>query len=314
MSTTGNSELFGAVRVFPDPDATERFDALVGLDEVKSRFVTEAEILIDPRILEEWSNKHHKKILTAVRSVEKRAPLLVLSGDVGTGKTEFAETVGDPIARHLKMGITLYPLGLRARGKGLVGEMTSLLTQAFEAVRGAVANSRDGERGFRHAAILLIDEADALTQSRELAQMHHEDRAGVNAIIQGIDEMRRDRLPVLTIMCTNRPDALDPGIARRAAHVFKLSRPSREYIERIITTEFGEIGINEREIAELGALLGPRNGRVYGCTFSDLRQRFVPDAVLDALRRDKSLELVRLKELASAFEPTRPFSTFKEPI
>jgi len=38
----------------------------------------------------------HKLAFTAVRSVEKRAPLLVLSGDVGTGKTELAETVGDP--------------------------------------------------------------------------------------------------------------------------------------------------------------------------------------------------------------------------
>jgi AAA+ superfamily predicted ATPase len=311
---TGNSELFGAVQVFPDPDAEERFDALVGLDEVKARFVTEAEILIDPRILEEWSKRHHKKILAAVRSVEKRAPLLVLSGDVGTGKTELAETVGDPIARHLKMDITLYPLSLRARGKGLVGEMTSLLTQAFEAVRGTVANARDDAKGFRHAAILLIDEADALTQSRELAQMHHEDRAGVNAVIQGIDEMRRDRLPVLTIMCTNRPEALDPAIARRAAHVFKLSRPSPEYIERIITTEFGEIGMRAPEIAELVSLLGPSNGRAYGCTFSDLRQRFVPDAVLDALRRDKPLEPSRLKELATAFDPTRPFSTYEEPI
>ena len=38
----------------------------------------------------------HKPEFTAVRSVEKRAPLLVLSGDVGTGKTELAETVCAP--------------------------------------------------------------------------------------------------------------------------------------------------------------------------------------------------------------------------
>jgi hypothetical protein len=30
-----------------------------------------------------------------------------------------------------------------------------------------------------------VDEGDALAQSRDLAQMHHEDRAGVNALIRG---------------------------------------------------------------------------------------------------------------------------------
>lgn len=308
MSGTSNNELFGAVQVFPDPDAAERLDALIGLDEVKSRFVIEAEVLINPGLLDEWSERHHKRILTAVRSVEKRAPLLVLAGDVGTGKTELAETVGDPIAQHLDMEITLYPLSLRARGKGLVGEMTTLLTQAFEAVRAAVANSRDDKGRLRYAAILLIDEADALAQSRELVQMHHEDRAGVNAVIQGIDEMRRDRLPVLTIMCTNRPDSIDPAISRRAAYIFRLSRPSRDHLRQVITREFDGIEMTDAEVEKLVDLLGPDNGRPYGCTFSDLRQRFVPDAVLDAVRSDQPVDATRLLELANAFQPTRPFS------
>ena len=38
-------------------------------------------------------------------------------------------------------------------------------------------------RSGRGAVILLVDEADALAQSREAAQMHHEDRAGVNAFL-----------------------------------------------------------------------------------------------------------------------------------
>jgi hypothetical protein len=33
------SELFGYVQEFPDPDSGARFDALVGLDDVKSRLV-----------------------------------------------------------------------------------------------------------------------------------------------------------------------------------------------------------------------------------------------------------------------------------
>lgn len=305
------SELFGAVREFPDEEAGRRFDALIGLDEVKSRLLIEAEVLINPALLDEWSKRNHGQILHAVRSIEDRAPLLVLAGDVGTGKTELAETVGHPISDQLKIGVTLYPLSLRARGKGLVGEMTTLLTQAFEAMRSAVETARDQQGRPRHAAILLIDEADALAQSRELSQMHHEDRAGVNVVIQGIDGMRRDRLPVLTIMCTNRPDSIDPAISRRAAHIFELDRPTEDRIREVLSSEFGGIDMKDQDLEKLSTALGPHNGRPYGCSYSDLRQRFVPDAVLDAMRKDQPLTVARLIELAASFQPTRPFSAFQ---
>lgn len=67
--------------------------------------------------------------------------------------------------------------------------------------------------------MLLIDEADALAQSRENAQMHHEDRAGVNAFIRGIDRIANQKLPAAVLMCTNRLKALDPAVQRRAAEV-----------------------------------------------------------------------------------------------
>jgi AAA+ superfamily predicted ATPase len=68
----------------------------------------------------------------------------------------------------------------------------------------------------RGAVILLVDEADALAQSREAAQMRHEDRAGVNAFIRGVDRIGNG-LPAAVIMCTNRLSALDPAVRRRAA-------------------------------------------------------------------------------------------------
>ena len=48
MST---NDLFGDVRKFPDADAGDRFDELAGLDDVKSRLITEAQVLICPSIL-----------------------------------------------------------------------------------------------------------------------------------------------------------------------------------------------------------------------------------------------------------------------
>ena len=62
----------------------------------------------------------------------RRPPLVVLAGDVGSGKTELAETIGDAVARQEEIDITLFPLSLSTRGQGRVGEMTQLLSAAFE--------------------------------------------------------------------------------------------------------------------------------------------------------------------------------------
>lgn len=305
---TSHSELFGNVLEYPDTSAQQRFDALVGIDHIKRRLVDEASVLINPQVLEQWSLKRHGSIVDAVRAVEERTPLIVFAGDVGTGKTELAESVGDPIARSLRIPmLTLYPLSLNARGRGLVGEMTSLITQAFEHVRSSLGQARDSSGRIRNAAILLIDEADAVAQSRELTQMHHEDRAGVNALIRAIDGLRRDRLPVLTLLCTNRSDALDPAIARRAAHVFTFTRPTAEQRVHVLSEALAGTGISPTAIDEAARLLGPDGHRAWGATYSDLRQRFVPDLVLNAYGSDTPITEHALSEAAATFVPTRPF-------
>jgi AAA+ superfamily predicted ATPase len=154
-----------------------------------------------------------------------RPPLFVFAGDVGTGKTMLAETFGDAVAREAEIGVTLYALSLNARGTGAVGEMTSLLSAAFTEVKQA-AKKGAGRGKHNSGIILLIDEADALAQSRELGQMHHEDRAGVNALIRGVDDLATGNLPAIVVMCTNRLDALDPAVRRRAAVTFTFNRPN----------------------------------------------------------------------------------------
>lgn len=301
------SELFGHVQEFPDPDSGTRFSALVGLDDVKRRLVNEAAVLLKPEVLDEWATTYHRGPVNAVHAVRERVPLIVLAGDVGTGKTELAETVGHPISQLLRVDVTLYPLSLNARGTGLVGQMTTLITGALNEIRDMAAKARTSQGRLNRAVILLVDEADSVAQSRELAQMHHEDRAGVNALIQGIDGFRKDRLPVLTIMCTNRPDAIDPAVARRAAHIFRLERPGAEQRREVLMAAFDGTGVASDDIAKVTQLLGPTESRTFGVTYSDLRQRFVPDAVLDAFGRNTPIAGPRLVELALSFVPTRPF-------
>lgn len=304
---TGTEGLFGHVDEFPHDRAQDRFNALVGLDRTKQQLIAEARVLLDPTILERWSTKHHQQIIPAVGLVSDRTSLVILAGDVGTGKTELAETVGDQIARTLNVPITLLSLSLTARGHGAVGEMTTLITRAFDKANEVAAGGRGRDGRIRHGVILLIDEADAIAQSRELAQMHHEDRAGVNALIRGIDGLRRDQLPVLTIMCTNRVDAIDPAVRRRAAAIHVFARPDDEQRRHLLTHSFAGASISKSDIDLLVKLTGPTGGRDHGATYSDLRQRFVPTAVLDALDTGP-LTGARLVELAQQFEPTRPFT------
>lgn len=303
---TGTDDLFGQVVDLPDDRAQERFNALVGLDLIKQQLVAEARVLLDPRILEQWSMNYHGKVLPAVAEVTARTSLVALGGDVGTGKTELAETIGDQIAREMGIPISLFPLSLTARGHGAVGEMTTLITKAFEKAREAAAGGRGRDGKVRHGVILLIDEADAIAQSRELVQMHHEDRAGVHALIRGIDGLRQDRLPVLTIMCTNRIDAIDPAVRRRAASLHEFSRPNDEQRRQLLARSFSGVEVNPSDMSLLVKLTGPVDNRSYGATYSDLRQRFVPMAVLDALHSGP-LTGTRMVELAHDFQPTRPF-------
>jgi AAA+ superfamily predicted ATPase len=301
-----HSDVFERVDNFPDPEAGERYDDLVGLDIVKRRLLKEARILLKPTLLEQWSKRHHGEVLPVVEAFRERIPLFVFAGDVGTGKTALAETFGHPLANAERIGVTLMRLSLNARGTGRVGEMTALISRAFQVVEERVSGQR-GAKSPTSAVILLIDEADALAQSREMAQMHHEDRAGVNALIRGIDRVSTERLPVITVMCTNRGSAIDPAVRRRAASIFKFERPDDKQRATILERAFEGAGMTDADLRKLLALTGPGDGRSYGYTYSDLTARLVPAAVLDAFP-DEPLHADRIAELVRENPPTAPFA------
>ena len=210
---------------YPDVDAKERLARLVGLDDHKTRLTKILSVLVNPTGLQTWIKKHHAGAEALLDTVLRRPHLVVLAGDVGAGKSELAETIGDAVARQEKIDITLFPLSLSTRGQGRVGEMTKLLSSAFEHTVAEAQKLKSTNQPARGGVILLVDEADALAQSREAAQMHHEDRAGVNAFIRGVDRLSNSHLPAAVIMCTNRLGALDPAVRRRAADILTFQRP-----------------------------------------------------------------------------------------
>ena len=299
-------DLFERRLNYPDVDAKERFDLLVGLDDHKSRLTKILSLLVNPHSLEAWAKKHYHGIPDILAAVLRRPPLVVLAGDVGSGKSALAETVGDAVARQEGIDVTLFPLSLSTRGQGRVGEMTQLLSAAFDYTIEHATKLKGSSGRARGAVILLIDEADALAQSREFAQMHHEDRAGVNAFIRGIDRIGSGRMPAAVIMCTNRLGALDPAVKRRAADILAFQRPTDQQRHAVLDQPLKQLGFTAANITAIVNATGHTKGRSYGFTFSDLTQRFLPSIILDAYPDGKVVP-VRALEIAQTIIPTAPF-------
>lgn len=299
-------ELFERRITYPDVDAMDRLAGLVGLDDHKSRLTKILGLLVNPHGLEVWAKKHHHGATDLLNTVLRRPPLVVLAGDVGSGKSELAETIGDAVARQEKIEITLFPLSLSTRGQGRVGEMTQLLSAAFDYTVEEATKLKGISSRSRGAVILLVDEADAIAQSREAAQMHHEDRAGVNAFIRGIDRIGNGRLPAAVIMCTNRLGALDPAVKRRAADILAFERPNELQRHAVLDRPLKQLGFSQANIAAIVTATGVVKGRTHGFTFSDLTQRLLPSIILDAYP-DHSVTAARAIEIAHTLIPTPPF-------
>ena len=300
-------ELFERRIVYPDLEPQERLAALVGLQDHKRRLTKILALLVNADGLDAWAKRYHPGADRVLKTVMARPPLVVLAGDVGSGKSALAETIGDAVARQEKIQVTLFPLSLATRGEGRVGEMTQLLSAAFEYTIDEAKKLKGGEEGgSRGAVILLVDEADALAQSREAAQMHHEDRAGVNAFIRGVDQLGNGKLPAAVVMCTNRPGALDPAVRRRAAEILSFTRPDAARRHEVLAPALGQLGFSSNQIEAVVTATGPREDGGYGFTYSDLTQRLLPAMVLEAYP-GRGVDPEGALEIARGMVATAPF-------
>lgn len=299
-------ELFERVITYPDFEYQERLNELVGLDDQKSRLVKILSLLVNTSGIVKWVKKYHRDADSVIKLVLKRPPLVILEGDVGSGKSELALTIGDSVARQEKIDISLFPLSLSARGEGRVGQMTKLISAAFDYTIERAEKLKNESGNSRGAVILLVDEADALTQSRENSQMHHEDRAGVNTFIRGVDRIGNGKLPAAVIMCTNRISSLDPAVKRRAADILRFDRPNETLRTAILKEPLKELGLSEKQIEAIVCATGEQSELKYGFTFSDLTQRLLPTIVLDAYP-DNPVTAKRSLEIAKKMRPTQPF-------
>ncbi|HEX8394965.1 MAG TPA: ATP-binding protein [Longimicrobium sp.] len=288
MSTT-RSELFELELSLPEAGLHARAGRLVGFEARYERIRRDLRLLAAPEEVGEWSRKFYGSEMPICAAVTDRYPLVIFAGDVGTGKTETAEAMSDRLARETGKGAMLFKLSTRVRGGGKVGEMSTLLNNAFETVV--------KEAGKTRSAFLIIDEADSLTSTRDESHRHHEDKVAVNTIIQRVDDLRRHRGRVLVFLCTNRSAALDPAVVRRAARTEVFSRPNAEERLELLRMDLKGLGIEDAAIRQLVDMTGPSSDPPQpGFTFSDLRSRLLPEALARAFpsRRIQAEDFVQV--------------------
>jgi SpoVK/Ycf46/Vps4 family AAA+-type ATPase len=253
----------------PQKGAKARYDALVGLEVQQQMLLDELGLLLDEERLVKWLKKHHPKGLPLTNALVGASSLILLSGEVGCGKTALATSVGTPLATALDRKVLVLETPSNIRGSGLVGEISARVTEAFEQAR-----ARAKQVG---CALLIIDEADDLVTARDQMQAHHEDRAGVNVLIKQIDRISLEKVPLAVLMITNRPHALDPAVTRRASLHLRFDRPNQAQRRAVMERLLAGVDYSGDELSALVKATKERRG--VGFSFSDLTLRLARSAL-----------------------------------
>jgi SpoVK/Ycf46/Vps4 family AAA+-type ATPase len=277
----------------PDKHAAQRYGALVGIDDQKRDLLDELTLLLDGGRLDAWLHKHHPGGLSFVDAWGPKIPFVLLSGEVGCGKTALATSIATPLAEQLQRRVVCLETPSDIRGWGRVGEISARITEAF-----TQAKSKAKHMGL---GLLVIDEGDDLATSRAQMQAHHEDRAGVNVLLKQIDLLAREETPLAVLLVTNRAATLDPAIMRRAALHLRFDRPSAAARRAI----FGSLlrGTKHRT-TDIEELVVASEHATVPYSFSDLTARLAQAAMRRAWSSDQPFGATALKEALHTIEPS----------
>ena len=270
-------DVFESEVVLPDSDLATRSKTLIGFDSHYANVRDRLRLLLSAGELDSWNQDHFAGKLSLCSLVADQSPLVIYHGDVGTGKTVTAECVANRLVAESGVeDSVLFKLGNRVRGTGKVGEMGTLLVDAFDHVVKTAGKHR--------RAILIIDEGDSLAADRAQNQSHHEDKVAVNTLIQRVDSLRPLHGRVVVFLCTNRVAALDPALRRRAAIVEEFTRPADEQRRELFATDLAALNMTEAQIDQLVHATGA-SSEAPPFTYSDIRTRMYPAALARAFPR-----------------------------
>ena len=287
--------IFDSEVPLPNEDLTARSKTLLGFDARYERVKNQLHLLLHMDQIQTWNQKNHDGQLALGTLVADQYPLVIFHGDVGTGKTTMAECIANKLVANTGTEDSiLFKLSNRVRGTGKVGEMGTLMSNAFQKVTHSVGKNR--------RAFLIIDEADSLASARLQIHSHHEDKVAVNTLIQSIDKLRKLGGRVVTILCTNRLNTLDPAVVRRAAIIEEFRRPSDEERLKLLSIDLAALALSSEDLQHLTVATGERNG-LPPWTYSDIRTRLYP-AALSLAFPDRPMTLQDLFKTATTMRPS----------
>lgn len=268
----------------------EKYDRLVGLEAQKAALLNYLLRVFEPERLSAWLKEHHAKGLPLADRLRDRAPFVILGGEVGCGKTELARAIGTVLANSLDKQIVTVETPSDIRGGGLVGQLSERITAAFNEARVQVG---------KHRGLLVLDEGDDLGTSRAQSQAHHEDRAGLNVLIKEIDRLSRDDAKIAVILITNRVQALDPALIRRA-QVIRFVRPDAAARRVLFEQMLKGVACGP---ADLDALVDVTD-RQPPFSYSDLVERGAEAAVSTAFAANEPFSAAALRDALVQLEPS----------
>lgn len=287
--------VFDTQMVLPDAGLDQRAKTLIGFEQRYASIRDHLRLMMEAADLPAWNKHFHKGQLNLGALVQDQYPFVIFHGDVGTGKTATAEAIASRIVREARAEDSqLFKLSNRVRGSGMVGEMGTLISEAFRQITTTIGKTR--------RAILVIDEGDSLAASRTQEHAHHEDKVGVNTLIQHIDDLRKYQGRIVVILCTNRLSILDPALRRRATIIEEFTRPDDSARRDLFNMDLAGLQPSTAQVGRLVAVTGEREGRP-GWTYSDIRTRLYPNALAKVFP-DRPLTMEVMLEVAAGMSPS----------
>lgn len=277
----------------PNSNAALNYENLVGISEQKNSLLNTLSFFFNKRKIEKWHGAHHESKLSFLESMIDGTPLIILAGDVGCGKTALANCIATPLGKLLDKRIVCLETPSDIRGTGRVGEISSRITEAF-----TLAKSKLRDEG---VGLLIIDEADDLATDREQAQAHHEDRSGLNVLIKQIDSISKSKANLAVLLITNRLNALDPAVVRRATQVIIFNRPDKNGRKEVFQSILAGSNYSETDIEEL-VDASERKNKPY--CFSDLVQKVGRLGLIKAIEEDRAFDKKILLEILQTVQPS----------